>query len=344
MKMMHFFSLLLMCCLSVHALAADPVTPSAPSPHAIDIPPWFKESFLDLRADIKEATATKKRTMLYFGQDGCPYCTQLMQVNFSQKDIVASMHQHFDAIALNIWGDRETIWLDGKTRTEKELATFLRVQFTPTLLFLDESGNVVLRINGYYSPHKFRSALNYVSGKLEKQIRFPDYLKASAAEPASGILHEQPFFMAAPYNLERNRKSRTKPLLVLFEQKECAACDEMHAQAFKNAETLARLKQFDVARLSLFGKTPVTTPGGKKMTEAEWARALKVAYTPSMVFFDVQGKEVFRVDAYLKTFHLTSTLDYVVSKSYLSQPNFQRFIEARADKMRKAGIAFDIWE
>ena len=344
MRVMQLFSMLLICFLSAHVLAADTATPPAPSPHAIDIPPWFKDSFLDLRADIKEATSAKKRTMLYFGQDGCPYCIQLMQVNFSQKDIVASMQQHIDAIALNIWGDRETIWLDGKARTEKELAAFLRVQFTPTLLFLDESGNVVLRINGYYSPHKFRAALNYVSGKVENQIRFPDYLKSSAAEPASGILHDQPFFMAMPHNLKRNQQPAAKPLMVLFEQKECAACDEMHAHAFKNAETLAMLKQFDVVRLSLFGKAPVVTPDGKQMTEAEWGRALNVAYTPSIVFFDEQGKEAFRVDAYLKTFHLNSSLDYVASKGYLSQPNFQRFVEARAEKLRKAGIAFDLWE
>jgi len=341
MKAMKFFSLLLMCCLSVHALAADSAAPSAPSPHAIDIPPWFKESFLDLRADIKEATAEKKRTMLYFGQDGCPYCIQLMRVNFSQKDIVATMHQNFEAIALNIWGDRETVWLDGKARTEKELASFLRVQFTPTLLFLDETGNVVLRVNGYYSPFKFRAALDYVSGKQEKQTSFTEYLKSRPGEPASGILHDQPFFMGMPYNLKR---PAAKPLMVIFEQKDCAACDEMHAHAFKNTETLALLKQFDVVRLSLFGKSPVITPDGKKMTEAEWGSALKVAYTPSVVFFDKQGKEVFRVDAYLKTFHLNSSLDYVASKGYQSQPNFQRFIEARAEKLRKAGIRVDIWE
>ena len=153
--MIRFFSIFLLCLLSAPALAAEPAVAQGPSPHAIDIPPWFKDSFLNFKVDIQEATTAKKRTMLYFGQDGCPYCIQLMQVNFSQKDIVAKMQQHIEAIALNMWGDRETIWLDGKPRTEKELAAFLRVQFTPTLLFLDETGNVVLRINGYYSPHKF---------------------------------------------------------------------------------------------------------------------------------------------------------------------------------------------
>jgi len=59
-----------------------------PSPHAIDVPSWFKTSFLDFREDIAEAAKSRKRLMVYFGQDGCPYCRVLMCVKFSQKDIV----------------------------------------------------------------------------------------------------------------------------------------------------------------------------------------------------------------------------------------------------------------
>ncbi|TCV84091.1 thioredoxin family protein [Sulfurirhabdus autotrophica] len=337
-------SLLVLFWISMPTLAAETPPSTPPSPHAIEIPSWFKESFLDLDKDIKEAAAEKKRVMLYFGQDGCPYCTKLMQVNFSQKDIVAQMHRYYDAIALNIWGDREVTWLDGKTRTEKEFAAFLRVQFTPTLLFIDEQGMVVLRINGYYPPHKLRAALDYVGKHMENQTPFHDYLKTAATEPSSGKLHDEPFFLTVPHDLQRTQQLSTKPLMVLFEQKECAECDEMHNKGFKDKYVLDLLKQFNVVRLSLFGKESLITPNGKKMTEAEWGRALNVAYTPGIVFFDTQGKEVFRVDAYLKSFHLASSLDYVASKSYLTQPNFQRFIESRADKMRKAGIPFDIWQ
>src|SRR5258705_14021187 len=88
-----------------------------PSPYAIEIPKWFSETLLDLREDIADAAKEKKRLLLYFGQDGCPYCTQLMKVNFSQQDIVATMRSNFVAIALNIWGDRDVTWTDGRTIT-----------------------------------------------------------------------------------------------------------------------------------------------------------------------------------------------------------------------------------
>lgn len=314
-----------------------------PSPHAIEIPGWFRETFLDLREDVREAAAEKKRLLVYFGQDGCPYCRELMRVNFGQKDIVDQTRRHFNAIAINIWGDREITWTDGKTRSEKDFAAFLKVQFTPTLLFFNEKGDVVLRLNGYYPPHKFRAALDYVAGRHEGKTPFAAYLQRHAGEPASGKLHDQPFFLKPPYGLGRPRKAGAKPLAVLFEQPHCAACDELHATGFKDAAARALIAKFDVARLELFGQQPVVTPGGKRLTEAQWAQELKLAYTPSVVIFDAGGKEVFRVEAYLRPFHFVSSLDYVASGAYLKQPSFQRYLQARAERIRAAGGSAELW-
>jgi thioredoxin-related protein len=327
------------------ALAADPpARGQAPADHSIDIPGWFKESFLDFPDELREAAAAKKRLLLYFGQDGCPYCRELMQVNFGRKDIADTTRARFDAIALNIWGDREVTWIDGKKRTEKEFAALLKVQFTPTLLFLDERGEVVLRLNGYYPPHKFAAALDFASGKSPAGVPFSEFLKTAAAEPASGKLHDEAFFVRAPFDLKRLRGGSKKPLVVLFEQKECAPCDELHARGFKDGAAAKLVPEFDWVRLDLFGRAPVTTLDGKTTTESDWGRSLGVAYTPTTVFFDTAGKEVFRIEAYLKPFHLASSLEYVASGAYRGEPNFQRFIQARAQRLREKGQPVQIWK
>jgi thioredoxin-related protein len=335
--------LALMPVLPAQTLAAQTAAEFNPSPHAIDIPPWFQQTFLDFREDIRAAAKANRRLMVYFGQDGCPYCRELMRVNFSQKNIVDATRRHFDAVALNIWGDRETTWIDGRVRSEKEFAAFLKVQFTPTLLFFDEKGDVVLRLNGYYPPHKFRAALDYVSGRMERKTAFAAYLQKHAPEADSGRLHDQPFFARPPFNLDRSRKPGARPLAVLFEQKHCATCDEMHAQGFRDKSVLALIAKFEVARLELFGKQSVVTPGGRRVSEEQWAQELKVAYTPTMVFFDARGREIFRLEAYVRPFHLASALDYVASGAYLTQPSFQRFIQARAEKIREHGGAVELW-
>ncbi len=313
-----------------------------PGTREIPIPSWFKLSFLDIPDDVKEATAAGRRVMLYFGQDGCSYCLKLMQVDFTQKNIVGMMHQHFDAIAFNIWGSREVTWLDGKTRTEKDLAHFLKIQFTPTLLFLDEKGNVALRVNGYYPPSKFIVALDYVTGHMESRMPFSEYMKKHYREHGSGMLHDEPFFVKPPYELKRLANGG-KPLMVLFEKKDCAACDELHAKTLKDAKTMALITRFSVARLDVESNHALVTPDGSRTTAAQWANALGIAYTPTLAFFDGGAKEVFRIEGYVKPFHFASGLDYVASGAFRNQPDFQKFLETRAQRLRARGETVKIF-
>ena len=312
------------------------------SPHAIDVPPWFALTFLDFREDVAAAAGSGKRLLVYFGQDGCPYCKQLMTTNFSQRRIVDKTRKAFVAIALNIWGDRETTWTDGRTMSEKELARALDVQFTPTILFLDEKANVVARMNGYYPPHRFEAVLDYVAGKREKVEPLAAYLARSTPEPARATLATEPCFVRAPYDLAR--RPGGKPLAVVFESPYCSACDELHRDTMKRPEIQALLARFDVAQFALGARTPLTTPEGAKATADAWARDLRVAYTPSVVFFDDAARQVFRIDAYLRPFHFASALEYVATGAYRSEPSFQRFVQARAERKRAAGERADLWE
>ncbi|MBZ0092184.1 MAG: thioredoxin fold domain-containing protein, partial [Sulfuricellaceae bacterium] len=111
---------------SGHAAEAS-TAPAEPGALATETPGWFKNSFLDLREDLADARQHGKRLMIFFHQDGCPYCKELVQVNFSDKAIADKTQRYFDSIALNMWGDREVTWIDGKTYSEKQFAALLRV-------------------------------------------------------------------------------------------------------------------------------------------------------------------------------------------------------------------------
>jgi thioredoxin-related protein len=328
----------------VAALAVGVPLPAAAqdaSPHAIDIPHWFSEGFLDMREEAAAAGREGKRLLVYFGQDGCPYCRELMQNNFSQREIVEKTRRHFVAIALNMWGDREVTWTDGRTMSEKDFARLLKVQFTPTILFLDGGGRVVARLNGYLPPKRFSAALDYVAAKMEGQQTLGDYLAANVKDEASARLNDEPFLMAPPFDLRR--KPGAKPLAVLFETRHCQACDEMHAEGFRRAEVQAQLKRFDIARFALSDPREVVTPDGRKTTAQAWARELGVGYTPTIVFFDTGRGEVFRIEGYQRPFHLAGSFEYVASGGYRSEPEFQRYLRAKAERLRAAGQPVDLW-
>ena len=312
------------------------------SPHAIDIPRWFTQSFLALREDVADAAHDGKRLLVYFGQEGCPYCAKLMATSFSQRPIVDKTQRHFVAVALDIWGDREVTWIDGTTMSEKALARALRVQFTPTILILDETGKPIVRLDGYYPPHRFEAVLDYAAGRLENRLPLADYLRTAAKDAASPMLHDEPFFLRAPYDLRRAPGAR--PLAVLFESVDCAACDEMHREAFRRPEVRAQVDRLDVARFALGAATPLTAPDGRTTTAREWARALAITYTPTVVFFDATGAEVFRIAAYLRPFHFASAFAYVADGGYRGEPSFQRYVQARADAMRARGERVELWK
>jgi thioredoxin-related protein len=313
-----------------------------PSPHEIDIPRWFAQSFLDFREDVADAARDGKRVMVYVGQDGCPYCTRLMTANFSQPAIVEKTRRHFVAIALNLWGDREVVWTDGRAGTEKEIARALEIQFTPTLLFLDERGKVVVRLDGYYPPPEFDAVLDYVAARKEGTEPLGEYLRRNVKATASGPLQDEPFFRPPPYDLRRKPDGR--PLAVVFETPDCAPCEELHRDGFSRSEVRALVEKFDVVRLALGARTPVTAPDGHALTAQAWARELDVVYTPSIVFFDTTGREVFRISAYLRPFHLASSFDYVASGAYRREPSFQRYVQERAERLRGDGRPVQLWQ
>lgn len=304
-------------------------------------PDWFKESFLDIREDIGEAAAEEKRVMLYFYQDGCPYCEKLLRDNFGNGAIADKTQRHFDVIAINMWGDREVTGVDGALTTEKSFARKLEVQYTPTLLFLDENGALVTRLNGYFPPHQFSTVLDYVAGRKEKEIDIRSYVAQQAPAAASGKLHLEEGFLTAPVDLSEPGE---KPLLVLFEQKQCPECDELHLDILQREPVRKSLDQYRVVLLDLWSTDAITTPEGVETTVRKWADALRIRYVPSMLIFDREGREAFRTEAYLKAFHVHGALDYVLDGEYLREPEFQRYLQVRREEMEARGIKVDLME
>ncbi len=302
-------------------------------------PDWFKVSFLDLFEDIEEAADNNKRLMVYYYQDGCPYCKKLLEDNFSQRDISDKTQQYFDVVSINLWGDKE-VTVGDKTYTEKEFAEALKVQYTPTLLFFNEDNKIVFRANGYYAPEKFSALLDYIGKKQETSISYQDYMAKVNPQPSTGSLHNDINSVTSVTDLS----SQKKPLLLMFEQRKCAACDELHLDILKRKESINLLSAFNVLVIDMWSHQIITTPSGQKMKVRDWAKQLDVKYAPSLLFFDDKGNEVFRADAYLKAFHTQSVMDYVSSGAYKTQSNFQRYIDERADHLREQGIEVNLME
>jgi len=323
---------------SVHAKQEGVLGEGMVNPGYEEQPAWFKNSFLDLDDDIAEASKSGKRLMVFFYQDGCPYCKKILQDNFGQRDIAEKTRKNFDVVSINIWGDRD-VSFGGVETIEKDFAANLKVMYTPTLIFFNEQGKAVLRTNGYYHPEKFNAALDYVLGHYDKKEKFRSYLARVSPAKNQGKIHKSVETIQSPYDFS---KPGEKYRLVMFEQKQCKECDELHKNILPQKSSKDQLKKLDVAVLDMWSEDKVIRPDGKQSNIKDWAKDLNIQYAPSLVYFDKQGKEVFRSDGYLRSFHIQSVMDYVSSEAYKTQPNFQRYIDKRAHDLREQGIEVDI--
>jgi len=307
-------------------LGADPV----------ETPAWFKNSFLDLAEDIEEAAENNKRLLLYFHQEGCPYCSRMIKENFTETHNLAYVQKHFDVVEINMWGDRDLVAVGERDFKEKEFAAALRVQYTPTLIFLDEQGKVALRLNGYYPPQKLQQALRFVAGHEEKNQSFAEYQQAQSQSQRSALINED-FYR--PVGSPRQHDH----LAVYFESNACEACETLHAKVLSDPATRALIPQMDNWQIDRFSTATIKTPDGRRLPAREWADELNIGYTPSVVFFDKDQRVVMRIEGFIKTFHFQSVYDYVLTGSYIKEPSFQRYIAARGEHLRELGFDTDIW-
>ena len=339
-KPMRFATISLMALLTLPQPAGSvDMTHSGYVPH----PEWFKASFLDLAEDIEDATQSNRHVMLYFYQDGCPYCKLFIENVLGQHDIAEYTQQNFDMIAINIFGSLDVTDPSGESAAESAFSMNSQVMFTPTVLVYGPDQSVVFRMNGYYPPSKFRAATRFIAERRYKHERFLKYYRGQNKIEATGQLHTEVATLSGS-PLDLSNRDLDKPLLVLFEQKVCRDCDELHSDIFKRGTTRALLDQFEVAVVDLRAPDPIITPEGIATDVPEFVETLGVKVVPTQVLFDGSGREVFRSEGYLRSFHVQSMLDYVASGRYQQDPDFQHYLSGRADHLREQRVEIDIME
>lgn len=295
----------------------------------IEEPYWFKNSFLDLADDIQEADEEGKNLLLYFHQAGCPYCYNLVQQTFLDPQLSVFIQEHFDVIALNLWGDREITLPSGEIFTEKELAVKWKVQFTPTLIFFTGDLEPSLRIDGYRSKAMLAKIMDYViSGSQEPFLAQQIISKTTGVE-----LYPTSVFNELKKSSQLNAD---QPVAVLFEYPGCADCEQLHKAVLSRKDTHQLLLPYKALRVDLSHEnTLLTLPDQAPKTAKQWADDLGLTYFPSLVLFDENNQERFRIDSYVRSFHFQAALEYVSQKIYEREPEFQRYINERADNLRE---------
>jgi thioredoxin-related protein len=141
-------------------------------------------------------------------------------------------------------------------------------------------------------------------------------------------------------------KAKGKRLAILWEQKGCPYCRDLHAVNLGDAKTSAYIKErFEIIQLNLWGAREVEDFDGQKLAEKDLARKYRINFTPTIQYFpetaaEMQGKkgeevEVARMPGYFRPFHFISMFEYVAEKRYAKGQEFQRYILEKANAPKK---------
>ncbi len=151
---------------------------------------------------------------------------------------------------------------------------------------------------------------------LRDPIRYPAWFQLS--------------FLNLREDLQQALRYNKRGLIVYFGQHDCAYC---YALIEKNLtrpdiEKYTR-RYFDVVAVDIHGDEPVTDMHGREMSQREFADSLQVDFTPTLIFYNAEGKEAMRLRGYYPPYKFRAALEYVADAHYREE-SFRDYLQ-RAD-------------
>jgi thioredoxin-related protein len=173
-------------------------------------------------------------------------------------------------------------------------------------------------------------------------------LPLQAAELGEDGLHKQPWFRLTFKDMAEDVEEAAaadKRLAIIFEQRGCIYCAELHETVFSDPEVADYIKaNFHVVQMNLFGDEEVVDFDGTALPEKRMARRWGVMFTPTIMFMPESVPEsgtaaeaavAVMPGAFSKSTSL-SMFRWVRMKGYETDEHFQKF-HARELESRGGG-------
>ena len=250
---------------------------------------FFAQTFGDLPEELEDARrAGKLGLVLFFEQEGCPYCERMMKSILNQPAVQDWYRQRFVSLAVDISGDVELRDVDGVTLPSKIFAEHRLVKTTPTILFLDLSGaEVYRRVTMASGPEEFMLMGQYVADRRYVDTAWRDYAAEhpdvvnSATVPQVLDLREEGAAAA----------SGGVTLLLAVTREGCSYCAKLRTEILspmiRGGEYAQKLR---IREMMMEPDEPVVDFDGSTTSTAEVAARYGVRITPTVLLLNADGR------------------------------------------------------
>ncbi len=152
---------------------------------------------------------------------------------------------------------------------------------------------------------------------LAEPLHYPDWFKES--------------FLDLGDDLQEATDAGKKGIVVYFGQKRCAYCRMLMDVNFGLRDIREYTQRhFDLIPIDIWGVRELTDVNGNTLTERQFALRERTNFTPSLVFYDTQGKEALRLRGYYPPYQFRAALEYVTDGHYKNE-SFPQYLARGED-------------
>ncbi|MET0086250.1 MAG: thioredoxin fold domain-containing protein [Sedimenticola sp.] len=101
---------------------------------------------------------------VFFERGNCHAC-DILHAQPLQKRSILSLLEGFETVQLDINADTPVITPDGKRTTARQWADSLGLFYSPSILFFDESGREIMRVDSVVQFYRLRNILDYIGSR-----------------------------------------------------------------------------------------------------------------------------------------------------------------------------------
>lgn len=155
--------------------------------------------WLSLNKALELQKENPKKIMMDVYTNWCGPCKLLDKETFQNQDVAAYVNEHYYAVKFNGEGNETVNYKEdsfgnpnydktmaNKRNSSHEFANFMGINAYPTIAFLDEQGDFVLPLKGFYKPQQLEFYLKMLVDdkhiQLTSREKFNEYKKTFIPE------------------------------------------------------------------------------------------------------------------------------------------------------------------
>jgi thioredoxin-related protein len=133
-----------------------------------------KTEWLEIETAQELSKEDGNPVFLFFEAEWCGTCKRMLRNVFPQYEVTRLLSESYHTVSIDL-ESRKEILFNGRKISERNLAREFEVQATPTLLFLDSSGEELGRFLGFLDQDDFKRLLVYITSEQFNEISFEEF-------------------------------------------------------------------------------------------------------------------------------------------------------------------------